>query len=180
MFGFRLQLKNLPDGRLVFRIPLPYRLLLLSIGALILASIVAGGDAGGIFNRANTIPLIICLLCFAGAAYHERWIFERETGRVIHQSGLLALHSNKVYGFSELASVEVRRLGIRGLTPPGGAKVKLPIRALFRLLLVEKSGRVHTLETYRRSQLARVQNTGGRIAEYCTLTYISSEQDPAT
>ena len=79
MIGFRLHLKQLPDGRLMFAIPLGYKILLFLIGLLVLVSLILTRqeDSGNIFVRENTIPLIICFLSFLGAAY--TW---RERGHV--------------------------------------------------------------------------------------------------
>jgi len=109
MIGFRLQLKQLPDGRLIFKIPLSYKILLFLIGGLILVSLIITGEegSGGILVRENTIPLIICFLSFLGAAYRERWIFDRGQDQLIYQHGISALHVNKVYRISDLERIEI-------------------------------------------------------------------------
>jgi len=127
MIGFRLQLKHRPDGRLVFTIPVGYKLLLLVIGLLILISLLVTREEGGgsIFIRENTIPLIICLISLLGAAYHECWIFDKAEGRVIHENGLIALHGSKVYGFEDLDRIEVSRF-VKGKAGTSRQKSRLP------------------------------------------------------
>ena len=173
MIGFRLQLKKLSDGRLILTIPVGYKILLLGIGLLILISLIVtrAEGGGGIFIRKNTIPLIICLVSLLGAAYHERWIFDRPDGRVIHQNGLIVFHSNKVYGIEDLDRVEVSQF-IRG--GPGSAKLSkrnVFIRPLLSLSLCRKNGDVYRLEIYSRFQGSRAENTARAIAEYCGISY---------
>ncbi len=169
MMGYRLQLKRHPDGRLLFTIPLGYKLLLLFIGLLILISLIVTRDkgGGGIFIRENTIPLIICLISFLGAAYHECWIFDRAGSQIIHQNGLIAIHSNRVYRIENLDRVEVSKF-IKG---KGGAvqqtRRSIAFRPIITLSLETTDGRSLRLENYRFSHRTKVEATARSIAEYC-------------
>jgi hypothetical protein len=171
MIGFRLQLKRCPDGRLMFTIPVGYKLLLLVIGLLILISLIVTREEGGgsIFIRENTIPLIICVFSLLGAAYHECWIFDRAGGRVTHQNGLIALHSNRGYGIEDLDRVEVSRFvkGKAGSAQQVGRS--LAFRPIITLSLETRDGRNLRLENYRFSQRTKVETTARAIAEYCHL-----------
>jgi len=171
MIGFRLQLKPRPDGRLMFTIPVGYKLLLLFIGLLILISLIVTREEGGgsIFIRENTIPLIICLISILGAAYHERWIFDKEQGQIIHQNGLIALHSNKVYRFSDFERIEVSRFGMVGKNETKNLTGKMLFRQVWALSILEKTGKIHTIETFRRSQLSRAERAANTISDYCDL-----------
>lgn len=172
MIGFRLHLKQLPDGRLIFTIPLGYKLLLFCIGTLIFVSLIITRqeDSGSIFIRENTIPLIICFLSFLGAAYHERWIFDKKQDQVVYQHGISALHSNKVYRFFEFERVEVRRLGTVGEEQNRTEIGRISLRQACTLLLLEKKGRVHKMETYKRSQLQHAETVANTISTYCRIS----------
>jgi hypothetical protein len=173
MIGFRLHLKQLPDGRLMFTIPLGYKLLLFLIGLLILISLIITRqeDSGSIFIRENTIPLTICFLSFLGAAYHERWIFDKEQNQVIHQHGISALHGKKVYRISDLERVEISQFFRGG---PGAAQLSkrtIFSRPVLSLSLFKNNGDVHRLETYPKIQKSRMETTARLIAEYCGISY---------
>ena len=173
MVGFRLQLKKLSDGRLMFSIPVGYKILLLGIGLLILISLIVTRAEGGgsIFIRENTIPLIICFLSLMGAAYHECWIFDREGAQVIHQNGLIGLHSNKVRRIGDLDRVEVSQFirGKIGSTMQG--KRSLAFRPIITLSLQTRDGESLRLENYRFSHRTKVNATARSIAEYCGISY---------
>jgi len=173
MMGFRLRLKKLSDGRLMFSIPIGYKILLLAIGVLILISLIVTRAEGGgsLFIRENTIPLIICFLSLMGAAYHECWIFDSEAGQVIHQNGLIGLHSNKVSRIGDLDRVEVSQF-IRGKV--GSAmrgKRSIAFRPIITLSLQTRDGRSLRLENYRFSHRRKVEATARSIAEYCGISY---------
>jgi hypothetical protein len=178
MIGFRLQLKRLSDGRLIFTIPLAYRLLLFLIGLLILVSLMVAREqeAEGVFRRENAVALIICFLSFTGAVYHDRWIFDKSKGLAIHQNGLLALHTNRIYGFADFERVEVSPLGIGKRSRTDSGTRRSSFRASWRLSLLEKSGRVHTMERYRGSQLSRAESAAATISAYCGISLRVGEE----
>ncbi|MBA7572076.1 hypothetical protein ES708_13851 [subsurface metagenome] len=172
MIGFRLKLKHLSDGRLFFTIPLGYKLLLFLIGLLILISLIITRQEGlgSIFVRENTIPLIICFLSFLGAAYHERWIFDKKQNQIVHQNGIFALHRNKVYGFSDFERIEITQLGMIGAEQNKTIIGKMSFRPVWSLLLIEKTGRIHKVETYKRSQLQHAERIASTISAYCRIS----------
>ena len=175
MIGFRLQLKQLPDGRLIFAIPLGYKILLFLIGLLILVSLIITRQegSGSIFVQENTIPLIICFLSFLGAAYHERWIFDKEEDQVIYQHGISALHGNKVYRISDLQRIEIAQFVKGKAGAVQTAKRSIAFRPVVTLSLQTKDGSNFRLENYRISHRTRVETTARRIAEHCGIPYIN-------
>ena len=178
MMGFRLQLKRRADGRLLFTIPLGYKLLLLFIGLLILVSLIVTREEGGgsFFVRENTIPLVICLISLLGAAYHECWIFDKAGGQVVHQNGLIFFHSNKVYRIAYFDWIGVSRR-LPG-APAGGGRIKygMGTRLGLNLILQGRDGKGYRLETYRSSQLSKVGSIGREIAAYCSLKFIDHSE----
>jgi hypothetical protein len=157
----------------MFTIPIGYKILLLGIGLLILVSLIVTREQGGgsIFIRENTIPLIICLISLLGAAYHECWIFDKVGGQVIHENGLIALHSNKVFRTEDLDRVEVSHF-IRGKAEATAqTKRSIAFRPIITLSLETKDGRSLRLENYRFSHRRKVEATARTIAEYCGVSY---------
>jgi len=108
-FGTRLTLKPCRGARLALSVPLGYRLLMLCLGGMVLLfmALIPPTEAENLFVPANTAPLVICLLSFLIAAYHERWLFDKGADRLVYQIGLRFLHANRVY----------RRKGRRASSP---------------------------------------------------------------
>jgi hypothetical protein len=180
MIGFRLQLKRPADGRLVFTIPIGYKILLLFIGLLILISLIVTRSESGesIFIRENTIPLIICVVSLLGAAYHECWIFDNNVKHIIHQNGLIALHSNRVYRFEDLDCVEIAQF-IKGKSGAAALpKRSIAFRPIITLTLQMKDGGRIRLENYRLAHLRKVEATARSIAEYCGAIYRNQVSGP--
>jgi len=176
MIGFRLKLKKLSDGRLMFSIPIGYKLLLLLIGMLILISLIVTReeDGGSIFVRENTIPLVICFLSLLGAAYHECWIFDKDREQIIHQNGLIAFHSNRTYSFDDFVQLDVSsRQGTSG-APAGSGKTAhgFSRRSGLNLILQARDGKGYHLEMYRASKQKKVGAIAREIAEYCGLGFV--------
>jgi hypothetical protein len=193
--GFRLTLKRLRDGRLIFSVPVFYRALLAAIGLLILLSMILTAPEGDtrLFAPANTVPLIICFLSFLGAAYHERWLFNAPQDSVTHQYGLLFAHSNRRYRISQMSRIQLEQF-TKGHLPgplPGDLSGRSPAAAgipprrgfFFRvsqvltLTLHDKDGTVHRLETYTASQRPKMLDAARAIADYCRLPLLSAEGD---
>ena len=173
--GFRLSLKKLPDGRLCFAVPSGYRLLLLSIGLLILISLIvtAAAEDRRVFQRSNTVPLIFCLLSFLGASYHERWLFDRAGDRVTYQYGVSFFHRSRNYRISEMKKVELSQFIKGKLVATQLPKRSLSFRPVLTLALHAKNGSVFRLETYAAPQRRIIALTGMSIAEYCGLPFVS-------
>ena len=172
MIGFRLKLKKLSDGRLMFSIPIGYKLLLLFIGMLILISLIVTReeDGGSIFVRENTIPLIMAVISLLGAAYHERWIFDKNREQITHQNGLIVLHSSKIYGIGYFDRIDVSRMGMAGRNETSNLTAKMPVRRIWALSIIEKTGKVRTIEIYRRLQLSRAERDASTLSDYCDLS----------
>jgi hypothetical protein len=169
--GFRLTLRKRPDGRLALSVPVFYRALLGGIGVLILLAVILTAPEGErrLFAPGNAVPLIICALSLLGAAYNERWLFDRPGDAVIHRVGLGIFRTTRRYRLSDMAALELE--GARGnprLEQAGGLlfRRKGPILTLW---LAEKEEKAHRLETYSPAQAPRAAETARTIAEYCQL-----------
>jgi len=175
LVGFRLVLRKTADGRLLLTVPLHFRVLLAAIGALVLALVarVPAEDTQRIFVPQNTLPLIFAGLALLGAAYHERWIFDKPGDAVVHRFGLAWLQRSRSMRISRLQGLVVERF-LRGRPAAAGRRSfgRAPLSALS---LRDQDGRLHRLETYGPAQRSRLEATSGAIAEYCGIPLL---QDP--
>jgi hypothetical protein len=164
-FGFHLTLRELPDGRLVLAVPLFFRILLLAIGVLILLSVVLTSPEGErrLFAPENAVPLVISVLALLGAAYHERWTFDRRGKEVTHRFGVAFAGVTRRYPLARMASLQLEGHSgrERGLLFRRGTVVTLWLNA--------SEGESFRLEAYPPSQRGRAADTARAIAEYCGL-----------
>jgi hypothetical protein len=170
-FGFRLSLRRLGDGRLVFSVPPVLRYTLLAIGVIVLAALLLTSPSGlrGVFVWANTIPLALVVLALLGAAYEERWTFDRNADRLLYQYGLIFARGRREHRISELERVETSQF-IRGTMGSRQApRRSLAFRPVLTLSLQTKDGRLLRLETYAASQRPKMETAARAIAEYCGL-----------
>lgn len=172
--GFRLSLHRLPDGRLSLAVPVWFRLLLMGIGVILLfALLITSPDGfGGIFDRANILPLVLCALSFLGAGYREQWLFDRSTDRVTHSAGIFSLGTRRTLSLSRLQNVEVGRF-IRGRPhAPADTESGFLSRPVLTLSLHGNDGEEHRLEFYSFSQRTRVREYALAISSYCGIGMI--------
>ncbi|UCF98145.1 MAG: hypothetical protein JSV89_01090 [Spirochaetaceae bacterium] len=172
--GFRLSLRRLPDGRLSLAIPRWFKLLLLGIGLILLYALVTTSQNGvrGILDRANLIPLVLCVLSFLGAAYREQWLFDKNADRVTYDAGIFSLGTRRNLYLSDLENVEVDQF-IRGRPhAPVDTKPSLLSRPVLTLSLYGKDGEKHRLEFYSFSQRSKVREYALAISSYCGIGLI--------
>ena len=172
--GFRLSLRRLADGRLSLAIPPWFRLLLVGIGVILLFALLATSPdgIGGIFDRANIVPLVLCAVSLLGAAYREQWLFDRSRDLLTHTAGIFSLGTRSTMSLSQLQEVEVGQF-IRGrLHAPADTKPGLLSRPVLTLSLYGKDGEEHRLEFYSFSQRAKVLEYALAISSYCGIGMI--------
>lgn len=184
LVGFRLVLRSRPDGRLSLTIPLWYRLLLAAIGALILAAMLASPATEGrrVFVPQNALALIIMGLAFLGAAYRERWLFDKAADSVVHQVGLVFAHGNRRLRMSDLEALVVERFvkGRLNATPHGAsARRSLAHTPMLALSLRGADGRAHRLESYAASQGPRLETVARAISAYCDIPRVDEPGIPS-
>ena len=98
------------DGRLVYAIPLWFRILMAAIALLVVASFAVSGEPPGV------VGWIVLAAVALAALYEERWTFDAGRGLVSHRAGLLVVARTTEIG---LASVERFRAEpfVRGTIP---------------------------------------------------------------
>lgn len=167
LWSSRLNLQELGDRRLVLRIPLGFKLLLLGIAVIIFSSIAFTSAGSRIFDRSNTLPLLLCAFSLLAAAYQEQWIFDRENDLLRSRFGVFPLFRTKRIKISELEAVSLNRFVRGNLPPTSGGKRRMLQRDLLSLTLIRRDGRILRMETYRTFEQEKIKQMAGRIADYC-------------
>ncbi len=114
------------EGRLVYGIPLWYRLMLGAILAVVAASVVTSGGEPGLGSW------IIFAVLLVGILYEERWIADPATKRLRHVSGLLVIPRSRDIPFETIDSFGLSAV-VRG-TIPGGEDERIENDAAFALM----------------------------------------------
>ena len=111
-----LVLRETKAGRLVYSIPLWYRIVMVLIALVIGASVwVTGGSPGA-------LSWVVMALSVLAAFYEERWILDKEAGRLTHRFGLLFLARSVFIPVERIEGFRLRAF-VRGTNPgsPGAA-----------------------------------------------------------
>ena len=112
-----LVLRETKDGRLVYSIPVWYRIVMVVIAAVIGASVAVTGGSPGFF------AWFVMALSVLAAFYEERWVLDRAGGRLTHRFGLLFLARSVFIPVERIEAFRLRAF-VRGSNPgsPGAAE----------------------------------------------------------
>jgi hypothetical protein len=167
IFGFRLTLRCLRDGRLILSVPLAWRLLLAAIAGFVLFALLATASASELFGARNVVPLLFALFALLGAAYEERWVFDRRRDQLLRRQGLWPFRWNRRVALSRLKQVCLERVH-RGRPQDSSARRR---RSLTILQLVDAEDRIYRLEQFSYSLQARARAQALAIASYCSIPF---------
>lgn len=184
MYQFQARVRN--GSRLELRFGWIWRLFFLACAAL------AGSAALG-NEQMHIVPALLTLLCLGAVLFDERWDFDRADGTVTTRVGFFPLLRRRVYALQQISAVELcgsRRAGAdaaaraAATAVPGADRYgrtggpSVMQRGLVRLSvrLQRPDGSIETAnvqtEAYRR--IARLQELGRTIADFCEVPFESS------
>ena len=118
-----LVLKSGREGRLVYSIPLWYRLSMIVMAAVLVAAAFASGGAPGPLGWAALVLAILAAL------YEERWILDPGAGLLRHRFGLLVLARSVALPFDRIEAFRLRSF-VRGSVPGSGEEAAIKRDAL--------------------------------------------------
>ena len=105
-----LTLKKLNDGKLVYTIPLWYRLITGVMLAIVAGGVITSGEAPSI------LACIIMALLVLGLLYEERWTVLPESGELRHAAGILPFATRLSIPFGQIESLKLSAFA-RGTIP---------------------------------------------------------------
>ena len=166
MFRVRLVLRHEGDNRLVYGVSTGFRLIFLTIAAVVLFSLLAI-PIGPLLSPPNAVPLAFLLICSAAALYNERWVFDRAHHSVEHHLGLLGLYRRRSFGLETLRRIEISgfRMGHIG----GGESRRAFTRSYVSISLIDADGEVRKIDIAKTSHLAEIRRTARSISEFCDI-----------
>lgn len=98
-----LVLREKTPGRLVYAIPLWYRLVMALISAILVAAIYVSGDGKG-----SVVSWIIVGIAALAALYEETWVLDKATASLSHRFGLVFLARTVSLPFDRIQSFRLR------------------------------------------------------------------------
>ena len=167
VFALRLTLRRLRDGRLALSVPLAWRLLLAVIAAFVLFALLATAPAAELFSVRNLAPLLFALFALLGAAYEERWVFDRRRDLLLRRQGLWLLCRSRRFALSGLKQVGLEQV-VRGRPQDSSGRSR---RALVILQLVDAEDRVFRLEQFNAALRPKAREQALAIASYCGIPF---------
>jgi hypothetical protein len=161
--------------RLVFSIPVWYRLLMGVILLLLGAGLVQDGVRPGWPTWA--LLAVIAL----GALYEERWVFDADAGRVLHRAGLLVAARTRVIDFAVLerfliaphvegtipGTEDERNENAAALRGEAGARRARQKKPYLALVLECRDGARYLLDRVPARNAAGLRATAARLAGIC-------------
>ena len=158
--GASLTLKRRGADRLVLSPSLSFRILfalLLAAALFILVSSLASGVEPSLRERTVRASLILAVIMGAGVLYNDCWIFDRRRGTAESRFGIFLLCRRRSVPLEELRAVRVHA-----------------VRRMTRLVVVDGRGSELLLDSARGTRREALEQTGGRIAEFCGVPFTAS------
>lgn len=174
-----LRLRRTKNGRLVYSIPLWYRICMAALALVVAGSILT------LPGRPAPLAWIILVIVALAGLYEERWSFDAEARRVSHRSGLLfaartlRIPFDEVEEFRLLAHVrgtipgseDERERNIAALAagrPDDSSKKRSSFKKPYILIVFDASdGRRYVLDRMGARSAARLRYVTAQIAEHC-------------
>ena len=159
---------------MVYSISLGFRLIFLAVGMFILLAILSASE-GPLFVRGNAIALILCTVCFLGALYLERWVFDKDENVFEQHVGLIGLYKTKTRPMDTLKKVVVNEHGksISGMFRKRGES---PPRAVI-LSVYDNEDKVYRMDIVRGMGARDLRRTAESISEFCSIPLEDNRQD---
>jgi hypothetical protein len=183
-----LVLRAIGDRKLVYEIPLWYRIMMIAILGILLFALSQSEGTPGLLGW------IFLILTVLAAVYEERWTFDAETRQIRHRFGLLfaarslRLSMDSVSAFrlqpyvrgtlpgsEDEKSENARALAeSRGTQSPGdlGLKRRPIFKRPFLTLACESADGAYLLNTVPARRGAVLRLVGSRIADLCGCTLV--------
>ena len=173
MFQLYLVLQKRTDDEIELHLPMGFRIMFLAIVIFLLASMISTGSS-------STIAIVLTVFSVLAGLYKEQWNFNRATGVIEHQSGLLFPYRSKMLNISDVDSFilsyaggasrdtllnqENRKMDF-GLKPDHRSRMK----SVVSFGLMTKDGKAQTIEIRRTRTIQEIEDNAHQIADFCSI-----------
>ncbi len=167
MLRMSFVLKTGKDGSLSLVLPVWFRLLFLFI--VILLS--AGVFVSGIGAHGQWFPILIIIICIAGALYEEKWIFNKSKNTIYYISGTLVINKKKIYKFDNIENFKISG----EFHSENEGKLNHLRKKMVKFSLIFKSGEVMDIDiTTGKTTSEELISKAKKIANYCEIQLIEN------
>ena len=170
MFKLSLVLQKKTDNELVLRLPIGFRLLFAVIVTFLAGSMIGTGSV-------SPASIILTVLSALAGLYKEQWRFDRESGAIEHQSGLLFPYITRLFTFDDidqfvLSSSKSYRPAINRRQRDGYGQEQDSQRrgtSMTSFGLITKKGKAHTIEIRKSRSNELMEDNVRVISEFCDI-----------
>ncbi len=160
-------LREQGNARMVYSAPIWFRVAFGIVAVAIVLSI-ASVPEGPFLARLNVLSISLIAICIFAALYLERWTFDKTTNLFERNVGILMLYSRRKHPLDTLEKVVLReRAGNRPDNRPSVFGVGP--RSIAVLSVVDREGRVYTLDIVRSGSLQSVRRSAERLSAFCSI-----------
>ena len=165
MIRLHLVFSRLSASKASLALPLGFRIVFFLIAALLAVSMISVKSIGA-------IPLILCILTFAGGMYKESWIMDNDGKTATHYYGLLFLYGHKTIPYEfiqELALYNFREIEdtAKGFSAMG--KNRMISKSLARLVFILKDGDSETIEIQENRRSSKLKETAEQLSTFIAM-----------
>ncbi|HDQ14647.1 MAG TPA: hypothetical protein ENN41_07530 [Sediminispirochaeta sp.] len=171
MFKLVFELKQTSENVLKLRLHWGFRLVFLVLLGIVVASVFVGRAEGTSFRL---VPAVLVLIFVLLGLYQEQWIFNRDTGTISHDHGLLPISKTRMYKRETVDHIEISsfRKGEAPMSAQKGQK-KFFQKDLLRLSLVLGDAGRKDIEISEEKNKATLERRAASIADFMNLSYHS-------
>ena len=165
MFRMSFVLKKKKDGSLSLVLPVWFRLLFLFIVILLSAGVFVS-DIG---ISGQWIPILVIMVCIAGALYEEKWIFNKSKNTICYISGTLIINKKKIYKFDNIENFKISG----EFHSENEGQLNRLRKKMAKFSLIFKSGEVMDIDiTTGKTTSEELINKAKKISSYCGIQLI--------
>ena len=168
-----MALKKLSDERLVFSMPLSYKILSSFIALVFFILILFfSSNSPDEALLSNIVPFIIFLVSVLSALYHEKWIFDKKSNCITYQFGLVFLYKSKLFKFQDIRHLELIQSTKGKEEKVLNNSTKFSSKRINLLALRMKDDKLLKIEFY--GSNLKMEPVAISIAAHCSLSIVSA------
>jgi len=167
MLRMSFVLKTRNDGSLSLVLPVWFRLLFLFIVILLSAGIFVSGF--GVHGQ--WIPILIIIICIAGALYEEKWNFNGAEKNIEYIFGIMVINKKTIYKFQD-----IENFFISGeIHSEKEGKFNRLRKKMLKFSLILKSGKVMDIDiSTGKTTNEELINRAKKITNYCEIQLVEN------
>jgi hypothetical protein len=150
------------EGLLVLRLGHNFRFFFGGLALFILFFVFTDSDP----TASNIGPYLIVVFSVLSSLYHETWVFDKRSHKIIHRHGLLLAYKQNVIEMADVEAFKISHFTTNDVDTDAKQKQFLQARYL-KFSLIHKMGSVHVIEVLKKSGLSELEKKAKQVARFC-------------